>query len=106
MINETFSKRDIYDTKIKDHVKRILLMCDEYNIPMFMTFAVENNPQNTTYVSEMRSAAACDLVLTNDRLVKHALVMNDFEVIPKLSAPAYETELEDINMPLSPDTKD
>ena len=98
MRNRTFYKKDIYESKIKDYVKKIMLMCDEYEIPMFMTFAVENTPNETVYVNEMRSAAACDALLTNDRLVKHALVMNDFEVVPKVSLPVYEEDLEDINL--------
>ena len=40
MVNRTFYKKDIYESKIKDYVKKIMLMCDEYEIPMFMTFAV------------------------------------------------------------------
>lgn len=98
MIDYNFSKKDIYEGKIKDYVKKIMLMCDEYNIPMFMSFAVENTPKETVYINEMRSAAACNTSLTNDRLVKHALVMNDFEVVPKISSPVYEEELEDIDL--------
>ena len=93
----SYSKRDIYDTKIKDYVKKIMLMFDEYNIPMFMTFEVENTPDKTVYVNQMRSAAACDTILANDRLVKHALVLNDFEVVPAVSKPGYDEDLEGLN---------
>lgn len=92
-----FSKKTVYNDKIKTYVKKIRLVCDEYKIPMFMTFAVENTPKGTKYVTEMHSAAACNTELTNDRLVKHALVMSDFEVVPSLSQPIYEDNLEGVN---------
>ena len=34
---------------------------------------------------------------SHDRLVKHALVMSDFEVVPSLSQPIYEDNLEGAN---------
>ena len=84
MTEHNYSKKAIYNSKIKPLVKKIQLACDEYKLPMFMTFAVENTPNNTVYVNEMHSAAACETVLTNDRLVKHALILNDFEeYLPK-----------------------
>mgnify|MGYP004463016311 FL=1 len=96
MKDYTFSKKETYDSKIKPLVKKIMLMCDEYNVPMFMTFAVKNSASGTEYVNEMRSAAACDTVLTNDRLVKLALILNDFEVVSEISKPGYDEELEDL----------
>ena len=94
MTEHTYSKKAIYNSKIKPLVKKIQLACDEYKLPMFMTFAVENTPNHTVYVNEMHSAAACETVLTNDRLVKHALILNDFEVVPAIHKPLYEEELE------------
>lgn len=96
-MEDSFNKKTIYNDKIKPLIRKIRLICDEYQVPMFMTFAVENSQKGTKYETEMHSGAACDTVLTNDRLVKHALVMKDFEVVPSFSEPVYEEDLEESN---------
>lgn len=68
-----------------------------HNIPMFMTFTAENTPNKTVYVNQMRSAAASDTIFANDRLVKQALVLNDFEVVLAVSKPGYNEDLEELN---------
>ena len=89
-----YSRKDIYDHEIKDLVKQILLICDHHHIPVFMSFAVENSKEKTTYVNEMLSAAAEGLTLKDDKLVKHALVMDNFDVVPKVTIPVFEEEME------------
>ena len=70
-----YNKTDVYNEEIKDLVKRILLICDKEKIPMFMSFAVQNDENGTKYISEMQSAASHGIELEKDLLVKHALVI-------------------------------
>lgn len=77
-----FSKKDIYDKKIKEHVKQILLICEQERLPVFMTFAVSDTGSETTYVNEMVSAGAAGIELSNDQLYNHVLVTNGFRVLP------------------------
>ena len=89
-----YNRKDLYDKYVKEYVRKILLVCDSYHIPMFMTFAVANDKDGTTYVNEMLSAAAEGEVLKDDKLVKHALVTDGFTVVPKITIPSFEEEME------------
>ena len=89
-----FNKKEEYERHIKDNVKQILLACDHYHIPVFMSFAMANKNGETTYENEMLSAAAEGVVLSDDRLVKHALVMDGFSVVPRITIPSIEEEME------------
>lgn len=89
-----FSKKSDYDTHVKEHVKDVLLQCDRFGIPAFMTFAVENSEKGTNYITEMNSAGANGIKLKDDRIAKHALVEAGFEVVPKQTAAAYQEVME------------
>lgn len=89
-----FDRSELYEKHVKEHVKKALLACDFHHIPAFLTFAVANDKDGTTYVTEMLSAAAEGEVLKDDRLVKHALVMDGFTVVPKITIPSFEEEME------------
>lgn len=95
MEDNFYSKEDIYKEKIDDYVKKIRLACNEYKIPMFMSFAVENSKNNTKYITEMQSAQASGTLLTNDRLVKHAMIMQDFDVIPHAANIVFKENVDD-----------
>ena len=77
---------EIFNESTKPHVKEILLLCDQYHIPAFMTFAVANGEGakdgGTDYITEMLSSAAEDVSLVNDNIVRHALVVDGFDVAP------------------------
>lgn len=85
----TYDKTQIYEERIKEHVKMILLLCDEYKIPAFMTFAVGNDEKGTSYVSEMMSAEVVGQHLTDDKLIDHALVMSGFKAVVESKVPQY-----------------
>lgn len=89
-----FNRREDYEKHVKDLVRQVLLACDYYKIPVFMSFAVENGRDGTAYVNEMLSAAAEGVTLRDDKLVKHALVMDGFSVVPKITIPSFEEEME------------
>lgn len=89
-----YSKKAVYDENIKEFVKKVVLLCEKEKIPMFMTFALENDSKHTDYVVEMLSAASEGRSLKDDRIVKHALIVNGFEVVPKKTSLMVEDVLE------------
>lgn len=89
-----FDKNKEYQEHILPLVKEILLYCDEYHIPVFMTFAVSDNGKQTEYATEMISAVAAAEKLKDDQLVKHAAVVSGFEVVPVLGPSAIYDEEE------------
>ena len=94
MIKLAFSKEDIYNESIKKLVGQILIECDHNKIPVFMTFAVKDGRNGTVYKTEMLSAAAEEVTLKDDRIAKHALVMNGFDVVPRTSISGIEEFME------------
>ena len=91
-----YSRQDEYNNEIKQHVKEILLLCDKYQIPVFMTFAVGNNRSNTDYITETLSASAEDVVLAEDRISKYILIGCGFDIVPAKKELTYEELLETI----------
>lgn len=89
-----FQKSREYETYIKNLVKKVLLLCDEYRIPAFMTFAVSDDGSQTEYVTEMISSVAVNTPLSDDHLAKHADVVSGFEVVPFKEEPLFEETLE------------
>ena len=89
-----YTKKTEYDKYIKEHVKEILIQCDYHHIPVFMCFAVNNENGTTQYINEMLSAAAEGVTLNDDKICKHALVMDNFDVVPRITIPSYEEEME------------
>lgn len=89
-----YARQSEYDSEIKEHVKEILLKCSKYHIPCFLTFAVADDDKETTYVTEILSAASEGVTLHDDQIVKNAMVAGGFEVVPKKEAPAFEEEME------------
>ena len=89
-----YNKEKEYDTRIKEYVKTILLICEQEKIPVFMSFAVANENNETTYVNEMVSAGFENVVLYDDHIARHALVVNGFDVTPRVIRPVIEEERE------------
>ena len=77
-----FDKSRTYEKKLKELVKKILLICNAEQIPVILSFAVADDGNTTTYISEMLSAAAIGSSLTEDKIARHAAVINGFKVIP------------------------
>lgn len=101
-----YSKRDVYESTIREHVKKVLLLCEREGIPMFMTFALENTKNGTNYVVEMLSAASEGVTLKDDHIAKHALVVNGFELIPKKASLIMKDVLEVEGADDKPDSSD
>lgn len=88
-----FDKTAIYNNLVKKKLKELLLLCNEYRIPVFVDMAVKNSSAETVYKSEFLSARSFGKNLTNDRLVKHALINSGFSVYPGYNRPDLETAL-------------
>ncbi len=76
-----YNKEDIYNEKIKPLVKEVMRLSSIHNIPSFITFAVANDGELTTYISDMHSAVTNDICLKDDNIVKMANVLNGFDVV-------------------------
>lgn len=95
-----YDRTKVFLEEIEALSGKLAVLCDQYQIPMFMTFAVKNDKDGTIYRSEVLSAAVEESVLMDDRIAKHVMVMNGFDVVPRISIPSYEEELDTtIHMP-------
>lgn len=77
-----YNKTKKYEDDILPLMKRILIYCNEYNIPMFATFAVSDDGKKTTYNTEVVTAASLGLTISEDHLVKHASILSGWDTIP------------------------
>lgn len=75
---QNFNYTDKYYTEIDEKVKEIKTLCLMYKIPFFFAFAVENTNHSTKYVSELLSAGAQSLKLTDNKFPDLVNVMNGF----------------------------
>lgn len=91
-----YDKQTVYDARIKELVKKILLICSAEQIPVILSFAVKDDGKHTSYVSEMISPMASGTKLSDDRIAKHAAVVHGFDVIPASRALARHEIMEDI----------
>lgn len=90
-----FSKRQLYNDTIKAKVKEIEKICNEEKIPYFMTFAVENEVKDTSYITST-SGIDADNPLGKDKITGYINVMNGFITVPNIiDKECYEEELED-----------
>ncbi len=71
-----------YEEEITPLLRQVFLLCHQYGIPMFMTFAVGNDEEKTTYRTEQISALNVDRKLTRNYIPRLIDVMNGFEVVP------------------------
>ena len=60
----------------------VLQICQINNLPVFMSVATENSSEGTVYKNMVFSGTANYINLANDRIRKHMLVANDYEVVP------------------------
>lgn len=67
---------------VEMHLKALLKVCQQYQIPMFAAIAVENGNDGTKYNNIIYGAMAHNLYLADDHIERHALVANGFRVVP------------------------
>ena len=99
-----YDKKKVYNKYLKNLVEEVRYICDMNNIPFFATFAVANDDDKTTYISEAVATGSRDITLTDNRINKHLLVNTGFIVSPPAQAvPMAKSELEYIAEELDED---
>ena len=88
-----YDKNDIYEKEIAPLVKEVLLLCDQNQIPAFITLAVSDDGKETTWHSEMISSMNADRELSNDLLPKFVNIFNGFEMVPYLDQKTIDMEV-------------
>lgn len=73
-----FDKIEIYDEKIAPTVTRLMLLCNEYQLPMIVSVAISNDAHTTKYKTNV-ILSVTDLHLTDNRIAKALMALNDFE---------------------------
>lgn len=90
-----YNKNTVYKKYVKDLVEEIRFICDMNHIPFFATFAVENDENKTTYISEAVATGSRGYDLADNRITKHLLINTGFIVAPPAQAvPMAASELE------------
>ncbi len=71
-----------YEEEITPLLRQVFLLCHQYGIPLFMTFAVGNDEEETTYRTQQISCINVDRKLTRNYIPRLIDVMNGFEIVP------------------------
>ena len=68
--------------KAERKIMELLEICQQYQIPMFVSIAVNDDGNETQYFNQMYSAKAHNILLSDDQIEKHVLVAGGFSVVP------------------------
>lgn len=80
MLDENFySKKDVYTEKIEPLILELKNICNSERMPMFVSVATDNQPEGTTYASEV-VLASTGTALTDNRIASILLSLNGFEI--------------------------
>lgn len=94
-----FNATQIYENKVEDLARQILVICNEAKIPVFMAFAVKDDENGTLYANEMLTANALGIEdMKDDQIYKHGNVASGFETVPVKTAQMTEEEMRIDNM--------
>ena len=63
-------------------IDELLELCQYRNAPMFVTVAMDDDGNATTYHNRMYSAKAHNIKLSDDHIAKHMLIANGFAAVP------------------------
>ncbi|MCC2254576.1 hypothetical protein LKD70_09125 [Ruminococcus sp. CLA-AA-H200] len=75
-------KKD-YVFEVLNKADELLLLCQKYRIPMFVTVVTDiNNNGEPQYYNRMFSAKGHGISLSDDQIEKHVLVADGFKVVP------------------------
>lgn len=72
--------------KAKDKIIELLEICQQYQIPMFVSIAADDDGNETTFFNQMYSARAHNILLSDDKIEKHVLVAGGFSAVPPREA--------------------
>lgn len=73
-----FNNTEIFHNEVESKLNDIKTLCLMYKIPCFFAFAIENNDEKTTYLSELLSAGAQSITLKDNKFPDLVNVMNGF----------------------------
>ena len=73
-----YNLSSVYDSELAEKIAEIRTICTMKNIPFFFAFAVKNNAKGTTYETDLLSAGAQSIELTDDKFPDLVNVMNGF----------------------------
>lgn len=74
-------------TKIaEEKIMELLEICQQYQIPMFVSIAADDDGNETQYFNQMYSAKANNILLSDDQIERHVLVAGGFSVVPPREA--------------------
>lgn len=83
-MKNTVFKMSAGSTKALDKkVQELLEICQIEHLPMFLSVAVENTDETTTYKNVVYGAKSHNMGLADDRIEKHILIANGFDAVPK-----------------------
>lgn len=99
-IKDIYDQSAYYRTYIEPIVKELKLRCVSAKIPMFITFATANNEHGTSYESDV-VLAATERHLTDNRIAKLLMALNDFDLVPPESIQRAAEELSEYLMHLA-----
>ena len=78
-----FKRREIFNEKCAPALLEIKRTCELYQIPFYFTACVEDNGEESVYITDAAFQEQTGVKLTDDRLKKHLLVGCGFDVVPK-----------------------
>lgn len=76
--------------KAKDKIIELLEICQQYQIPMFVAIAEDDDGNETKFYNQMYSARAHNILLTDDKIEKHVLIAGGFSAVPPRDALALD----------------
>ena len=59
-------------------IDELRLKCLKYGLPVFVTLAVADNGEKTSYISKSLSPTACGKKLSTNLIARHALIVRGF----------------------------
>ncbi len=75
-----FNNKAVYEEQIAPLVQQLKNVCIHNNIPFFIGVPVKNNEKETKYAYDGLMPNMFNVVLKDDRIAKHLLVANGFDV--------------------------
>lgn len=57
------------DSEIVDTILKLKWLCNKFEIPMFLSMAIQNDENKTTYKNELISAVSSGIELKDDKFI-------------------------------------
>ena len=78
--------------KAKEKAIELLEICQQYQIPMFVAMAEDDDGNETAFYNQMYSAKAHNILLSDDKIEKHVLIAGRFSAVPPLETLTLDME--------------